>query len=385
MAAIPFVKIREFTVRQIMPVKNTFIHFDDSSPTCVPLVRSTSCPGWVCHCCCVDGAPTWEGATQALCQAMTPTVDISVSAKLASITRPYCCADGASSWESAMSDSEYFTPDSSPRNAHHGDSCGTFSDARSRKTHRQRRHEVYATARSEVSASKTGRVPVASCECTKVSARRNTKAGLAHSSKSLACVETGRAKSDRLEPPKHPAPLLRESYEAIFNSSAPPLQVMRDWQGQNIDKKRPGALLAPCPPIQQAMQTCSDRRLITKRKNITHKIEVGIEADCGFHVVRRLMGSTGSNIKRIVNESKGAKVWFCCQDAKLPDGAEWVESMGPLMICVSAMSGSSFEVAVELVKELLHTIRREHYDFCREGLANPMSTYRHQQCAIVLD
>merc|ERR1712032_837407 len=100
-----------------------------------------------------------------------------------------------------------------------------------------------------------------------------------------------------------------------------------------------------------------------KEKKFVRRVDVGIETDCGFGVVGRLIGTAGRNLKQIVSESGGAKVWVATRSSRLPESGKWDESLGPLVVCVCAMSGPSLEIAMGLIRELLAAVRKEHDEF----------------------
>lgn len=85
------------------------------------------------------------------------------------------------------------------------------------------------------------------------------------------------------------------------------------------------------------------------------RIEVGIEDDADFRVVQRLIGPRGKFMKDIVKESKGAKVWVIGRGS-----SSWEDNVGPLQICVGAVSSAIFDSAVSLVQDLLWRVREEH-------------------------
>lgn len=336
------VRIKEFTSREVLPVKNTFINFDEPAAARVLRchVRSASCPAWVWPYRCVDGAPTWEGATQALCQAMAlkPMAD----------------------------DIVFYTPDSSPTSSNADvaicdpitkeiqyefqASCSTLSSVE--PPHQSDSDETLIECgtidpgeivQSNTSTSKAEDSD-ASNEWIEVRAsKRKSKIQRVPPSKSCMCHSLQKlCRCDSKLAPCSPPPAISPQSERAFKSRAPAQQVMHVHPGK----------------------MCK-----TKCRAITQKFDVGIDVDRGFNVLRRLFGTAGANIKRIVAESMGAKVWVCCGDSCVSDSGDWVESMGPLMICVSAMSGPSFDIAVQQVNELLETVRREHNEFRRDGPA----------------
>jgi len=97
-----------------------------------------------------------------------------------------------------------------------------------------------------------------------------------------------------------------------------------------------------------------------KGKGLSHfqRIEVGIEDDAEFHVVRRLIGPRGKHMQDIVTACRGAKVWICGRGSR-----SWEDSEGPLVICVGASTSPSFDTAVGFVQELLGRVHEEYRKF----------------------
>lgn len=102
-------------------------------------------------------------------------------------------------------------------------------------------------------------------------------------------------------------------------------------------------------------------------------LNVGIEDDISFGVVRRLVGPNGENLKHIASESQGAVVGVFGKGSRLT-GQEANRETGPLRICISAQSQSSFAKASELVKDLIQSTHEDHIFFCsRSGCSKPSS------------
>lgn len=94
--------------------------------------------------------------------------------------------------------------------------------------------------------------------------------------------------------------------------------------------------------------------------------EVGIEEDDAFHVVRRLIGKGGENMKFIAQESGGAHVRVVGRGAVLSQaGAVSCGRTvgGPLAVFVSAPTRGCLEDAVGLVEDLLDRVREEYNIF----------------------
>lgn len=90
-------------------------------------------------------------------------------------------------------------------------------------------------------------------------------------------------------------------------------------------------------------------------------IQVGIEDDADFCVVRRLLGRGGRNTRYIASEAGvGTKVWIHGRGSQ-----RGKQSSDPLAIGVSAASHQSLEQAKRLVEELLADVHQDHGDFSR--------------------
>lgn len=98
---------------------------------------------------------------------------------------------------------------------------------------------------------------------------------------------------------------------------------------------------------------------------------VGIEAEPKFQVVRRLLGPHGQHMKHIAERS-GAKLRLRGRGSNFLEGPDQLESLDPLMLCVSAPNKSSYVEAFRLTSELLENVYRQHLEFClSSGLSVP--------------
>lgn len=93
---------------------------------------------------------------------------------------------------------------------------------------------------------------------------------------------------------------------------------------------------------------------------LLEKMVVGIENDNEFSVTRRIIGHSGSNMKRISMEAGGgAKIRVRGRGSGSKESAP-EEANEPLMILVSAENERSFRIACDLTNELLANI---HHDY----------------------
>lgn len=99
----------------------------------------------------------------------------------------------------------------------------------------------------------------------------------------------------------------------------------------------------------------------TKYKGLSYfrKIDVGVTDDPHFRIVQRLIGPRGQHVQDIVYQANGAaKIWIVGRGSR-----SWEDDFGPLTVCVGASDSTSFEIAVELVQELLVRVREDYSKF----------------------
>merc|ERR1740139_2171442 len=100
-------------------------------------------------------------------------------------------------------------------------------------------------------------------------------------------------------------------------------------------------------------------------RKFTCRFLIGIENDKDFQVARRLIGSKGANMKRIVRQTE-AKLRLRGHGSGYFEGAGQKESSEPLQLCVSCISQEGYKIAVRQVEELLTRIYEDYRQFCRE-------------------
>mmetsp|Transcript_55194 Transcript_55194/g.162251 ORF Transcript_55194/g.162251 Transcript_55194/m.162251 type:complete len:480 (-) Transcript_55194:163-1602(-) len=101
-------------------------------------------------------------------------------------------------------------------------------------------------------------------------------------------------------------------------------------------------------------------------RKYTCRFLIGIENDKDFQVARRLIGSKGSNMKRIVRTTE-AKLRLRGVGSGYFEGAGQKESSEPLQLCVSCVSQEGYKAAVRQVEELLLRVYEDNRQFCREN------------------
>jgi len=110
----------------------------------------------------------------------------------------------------------------------------------------------------------------------------------------------------------------------------------------------------------------------TSNGKFTCKFEIQIENDKEFQVARRIIGSKGFNMKRIVDicsQTNGiitdaVKLRLRGRGSGFKEGPNNIESDEPLHLCISSKYYDKYLIACNLVQELLQNIYEEHYNFC---------------------
>ena len=111
----------------------------------------------------------------------------------------------------------------------------------------------------------------------------------------------------------------------------------------------------------------------------TCKYEILIENDQEFQIARRLIGSKGCNMKKIINECKssgdgeGVKLRLRGKGSGYKEGPQNKESDEPLHLCISSKNTEEMKKACFLVDELLKKIHEEYKAFCEKNNIVPMS------------
>lgn len=122
----------------------------------------------------------------------------------------------------------------------------------------------------------------------------------------------------------------------------------------------PGMSASP-PPIN-----VGDSGKGAKGRKFTCRFLIGIENDKEFQVARRLIGSKGSNMKKIVQQTE-AKLRLRGVGSGYFEGSSQKESSEPLQLCISCCRIEGYKTAVRLAEELLKRVYEEYRQFCREN------------------
>lgn len=130
----------------------------------------------------------------------------------------------------------------------------------------------------------------------------------------------------------------------------------QSWQGE--EKKRTvtrgGGRRAGCTRPQQ------------KQEKWQCQFTIGIEEESHFHVVRRIIGIHGAHVKAIAAQS-GSRLRLRGRGSKFLEGPEQQESTDPLMLCMSAPDHTAYDMAVQLIIELIERVYGEYTTFCEKN------------------
>ena len=120
---------------------------------------------------------------------------------------------------------------------------------------------------------------------------------------------------------------------------------------------------------------------INEEKNggkCTCKYEILITNDKDFQIARRLIGSKGCNMKKIINECSSrndkdiVKLRLRGQGSGYKEGPQNKESDEPLHLCISAKNPEKMKKACFLVDELLNRIKEEYKIYCEKNNISPV-------------
>ena len=113
----------------------------------------------------------------------------------------------------------------------------------------------------------------------------------------------------------------------------------------------------------------------------TCKYEILIPNDKEFQVARRLIGSKGCNMKKILNECKqnnnindNIKLRLRGRGSGYKEGPQNKESDEPLHLCISAKNQEEMKKACGLVDDLLNKIYDEYKKYCIKNNITPVAS-----------
>merc|ERR1719218_229125 len=81
-------------------------------------------------------------------------------------------------------------------------------------------------------------------------------------------------------------------------------------------------------------------------RKYTCRFDIGIENDKEFQVARRIIGTKGANMKRIVKQTE-AKLRLRGMGSGYFEGSGNKESSEPLQLCISCTNGEHYKMAVK--------------------------------------
>lgn len=121
----------------------------------------------------------------------------------------------------------------------------------------------------------------------------------------------------------------------------------------------------------------------TEEKNLgkyTCKYEILIPNDKEFQVARRLIGSKGYNMKKIINECRNnnnhndnIKLRLRGKGSGYKEGPQNKESDEPLHLCISAKNPDEMKKACAKVDDLLNKIYEEYKKYCAKNNITPVA------------
>ena len=112
----------------------------------------------------------------------------------------------------------------------------------------------------------------------------------------------------------------------------------------------------------------------------TCKYEILIANDKDFQIARRLIGSKGCNMKKIINKCKssgdgeGIKLRLRGKGSGYREGPENKESDEPLHLCISSKNPEEMKKACLLVDELLKVIHEDYKEYCEKNNVPQLNT-----------
>ena len=113
----------------------------------------------------------------------------------------------------------------------------------------------------------------------------------------------------------------------------------------------------------------------------TCKFEILIPNDKEFQIARRLIGSKGCNMKKIIDECKLlephsndiVKLRLRGRGSRYKERPQNKESDEPLHLCISAKNKEGMEKASECINELLSKIYEDYKKHCAKNGIKPIS------------
>lgn len=116
-----------------------------------------------------------------------------------------------------------------------------------------------------------------------------------------------------------------------------------------------------------------------KSGKYTCRFEILIDNDKEFQIARKLIGSKGCNMKKIVetcagNEPSEVKLRLRGRGSGFREGPQQIESDEPLHLCVSSKYLEKYQQACTLVQDLINSVYDEYKKFCYKSKITPLSS-----------
>jgi len=113
-------------------------------------------------------------------------------------------------------------------------------------------------------------------------------------------------------------------------------------------------------------------------RKYTCRFDIGIENDDQFRVARRIIGTSGKNMKKIV-KATDAKLRLRGRGSGFLEGAQQRESQEPLQLCISCKTKAGYESAVAQVEALLMEVYQEYAQYCAQNGMPIMELVPHKR------
>jgi hypothetical protein len=159
-------------------------------------------------------------------------------------------------------------------------------------------------------------------------------------------------------------------FEELFTSKLNTQDIIDNWNRDNT--KNPYRSLPNLPPGMPTFPYIPIK--------FTCKYEIQIENDRDFQVARKIIGPKGCNMKKIIeicqNYVKNPSLIYQNDFLKLrlrgkgsgfKEGPDQRESEEPMHLCVSSKYLEVYNMACQLVEELLNNLYREYDNYCRKS------------------
>jgi len=143
--------------------------------------------------------------------------------------------------------------------------------------------------------------------------------------------------------------------------SPPPINLPRSGPHAQPESKQ----VEPKPRQKKGARTRQNRGHDKKHQC---QFVIGIEEESKFHVVRRIIGTAGANVKLIADQAgPDTRLRLRGRGSKFFEGPKQQEAPEPLMLCVSVSNRTAYDIATGLVRGQLERVYEE-YDAFRKSI-----------------